>query len=197
MSSLELIKQLREKTGAGMMDCKKALAESGDNVEQAIDYLRKKGIAKAASKADRVAKEGLIVQYIHMNGKIGVLVEINCETDFVARTDDFQALGHDIAMHIAAAAPLALTADQLDPAVVAREKDVIAEQLRNENKPEAMIEKIAEGKIQKFYKDVCLVDQLFVKDPTKTIQDVITETIAKVGENIQIGRFVRFALGEK
>jgi elongation factor Ts len=194
---MDLIRQLREKTGAGIMDCKKALAESNDNIENAVDYLRKKGIAKAANKADRVASEGLIDSYIHMNGKIGVLLEINCETDFVARTDDFKALSHDIAMHIAASAPLALTAEDLDPAIVARERDVITEQLKQENKPAEMIEKIAEGKIQKFYKDVCLLDQPFVKDPAMSISSVVTDAIAKLGENIQIKRFARFALGEK
>lgn len=197
MSSLELIQQLREKTGAGIMDCKKALAESGDNIETAVDYLRKKGVTKAANKADRVANEGLVESYIHMNGKIGVLLEINCETDFVALTDDFKTLCHDIAMHIAASAPLALTAEDLDPAVVAKEREIIAEQLQQENKPAEMISKIAEGKIQKFYKDVCLMDQPFVKDPSVNISAVITDAIAKLGENIKIRRFARFSLGEQ
>ena len=197
MSTLDLIKQLRERTGAGMMDCKKALTEASDDLEKAIEYLRKQGIAKAAKKSGREAKEGLIESYVHMNGKIGVLVEVSSETDFVARTDDFKELCHDIAMHITAAAPLAMTKEDLDPAFVAKEKELIEEQLKVENKPKEMIEKIAEGKLKKFYKEVCLLEQAFVKDPNKSINDLVTEAVAKLGENIQIKRFTRFALGEK
>jgi len=195
--SADLIKQLREQTSVGIMDCKKALAESGNDIEKAIEYLRKKGLSRAASKADRVANEGAVDSYIHMNGKIGVLVEVNCETDFVARTDEFKQLVHDIAMHIAAAAPVAVSRDGIDPVVIEKERALFIEQLRQEGKPEQMIDKIVEGKVDKYYQQITLLEQPFIKNPDKTINDLVTEAIAKMGENVQIKRFARFALGEK
>ncbi|MEG0797592.1 MAG: translation elongation factor Ts [Acidaminococcaceae bacterium] len=191
-----LVKELRERTGAGMMDCKKALTETAGDVDKAIDFLREKGLAAAAKKAGRVAAEGLVESYIHGAGRIGVLVEVNCETDFVAKTDGFKTLVKDIAMHIAAANPAYLKRDEVPTAELDHEKEVLSEQARNEGKPEKIIEKMVVGRIEKYYKEVCLLDQEFVKDPSKTITDLITENIAKIGENISIRRFVRFQLGE-
>jgi elongation factor Ts len=193
--SAGVVKDLREKTGAGMMECKKALVESDGNFEKAIDMLRQKGLATAAKKAGRMASEGIIGSYVHMN-RIGVMVEINCETDFVARTDDFKELVKDIAMHIAAANPSYLSREDIPQDTIAREKDIYRAQV--ENKPPQVIEKIVEGKLEKFYSETCLVDQPFVKDPEqkKRIQDIITEKIAKLGENIILRRFVRYQLGE-
>lgn len=190
------VKELRERTGAGMMECKKALEESNGDMERAIDILRARGAAKAAKRAEREVKEGTIATYVHMGGRIGVLVEVNCETDFVARSPDFQTLARDIAMHIAAAAPLALNAEAIAADVVERERAVYLEQVQNEGKPEKMWDKIVEGKIAKFYKEHTLLDQPFVKDPDKTVKDYITEVAAKTGENIVVRRFVRFGLGE-
>ncbi len=187
------VKNLREKTGAGMMECKKALAESGGDFEKAVDVLRQKGLATAARKAGRTASQGLIGSYIHMD-KIGVLVEINCETDFVARTDDYKELVKDVAMHIAAASPQYLTREDIPQDVLDREKEIYRGQVTG--KPAQVVEKIVEGKLEKFYTDTCLLDQLFVKDPDKKIKDVLTEKVAKLGENIVIRRFVRFQLGE-
>ena len=194
--SAQLVKELREKTGAGMMDCKKALAETAGDFAKAEEHLRKKGLAAAAKKASRAATEGAVASYIHMGGKIGVLVEVNCETDFVARTDGFQALVKDLAMHIAAAAPLYVKRDEVPADVIAKEIEIAKAQMRDQKKPEAILEKIATGKLEKFYEMTCLLEQLFVKDDKKKIQDVLTEAVAKIGENIQIRRFARFVLGE-
>ena len=180
-----LVKELRERTGAGMMDCKKALSATDGDLEKAIDFLREKGLAAAAKKAGRVAAEGLVEAYIHGGGRIGVLVEVNCETDFVAKTDAFKELVKDIAMHIAATNPSYLKREEVPTAELEHEQAVLAEQARNEGKP-----------IEKYYKEVCLMEQPFVKDPDKTISDLITESIAKIGENISIRRFTRYQLGE-
>ena len=191
-----LVKELRERTGAGMMDCKKALSATDGDLEKAIDFLREKGLAAAAKKAGRVAAEGLVEAYIHGGGRIGVLVEVNCETDFVAKTDAFKELVKDIAMHIAAANPSYLKREEVPTAELEHEQAVLAEQARNEGKPEKIIEKMVAGRIEKYYKEVCLMEQPFVKDPDKTISDLITESIAKIGENISIRRFTRYQLGE-
>ena len=191
-----LVKELRERTGAGMMDCKKALTETSGDIDKAIDFLREKGLAAAAKKAGRVAAEGLVEAYIHAGGRIGVLVEINCETDFVAKTDAFKNLAKDIAMHIAAANPTYLRRDEVPTNELEHEKEVLSEQARNEGKPEKIIEKMVSGRIEKYYKEVCLLDQDFVKDSDKTINDLITESIAKIGENISIRRFARYYFGE-
>ncbi|MGA2193276.1 MAG: translation elongation factor Ts [Nitrospirota bacterium] len=192
------VKDLREKTGAGMMDCKKALTESGGDMEKAIDFLRKKGLSAAAKKSDRITSEGLVGSYIHAGGKIGVLVEVNCETDFVAKTPEFQDLVKDLSMQIAAASPRYVKRDEVDPAELEREKDIYRDQARQSGKPDNILDKIVEGKLEKFYSDVCLMDQLFVKDPEgKTkVKDLITAKIAKIGENISVRRFVRYQLGE-
>ncbi len=194
--SAAMVKELRERTGAGMMECKNALTETNGDMEKAIDLLRARGAAKAAKRAEREAKEGTVGSYVHMNGKIGVLVEVNCETDFVARNDAFQALARDLAMHIAAAAPLALTAEEIPTDVVERERGVYREQVKNEGKPEKMWDKIVDGKLNKFYKESTLLEQPFVKDPDKTVKDLITEVAAKTGEKITVRRFARFKLGE-
>ena len=191
-----LVKELRERTGAGMMDCKKALSATDGDLEKAIDFLREKGLAAAAKKAGRVAAEGLVEAYIHGGGRIGVLVEVNCETDFVAKTDAFKELVKDIAMHIAATNPSYLKREEIPTAELEHEQAVLAEQARNEGKPEKIIEKMVAGRIEKYYKEVCLMEQPFVKDPDKTISDLITESIAKIGENISIRRFTRYQLGE-
>ena len=194
--SAQLVKELREKTGAGMMDCKKVLTEAGGDFAKAEELLRKKGLAAAAKKSARAATEGAVASYIHMGGKIGVLVEVNCETDFVARTDGFQALVKDVAMHIAAASPLWVRREEVPPESDAKELEIAKAQMRDQKKPEAILEKIATGKLEKFYETTCLLEQLFVKDDKKKIQDVITEAVAKIGENIQVRRFARFVLGE-
>lgn len=192
-----LVKELREKTGAGMMDCKKALAETGGDMQKAEEWLRVKGITKAGSKAGRSAAEGVVGSYIHMGGKIGVLVEINCETDFVARNDDFQQLVKDVAMHIAASNPLFVRREEIPAATVEREKDVERGKLKEEGKvPEKMWDKVLEGKINKWFQDVCLLDQPFVKDPDKTVDQLVKEKVGKIGENIQVRRFARFQVGE-
>jgi elongation factor Ts len=191
-----LVKDLRERTGAGMMDCKKALTETDGDIDKAIDFLREKGLAAAAKKAGRVAAEGLVYSYIHGGGRIGVLVEVNCETDFVAKTEQFQTLVKDIAMHIAAANPSYLTREEVPKTELDHEKEVLSEQARNEGKPEKIIEKMVSGRIEKYYKEVCLLDQAFVKDPDKTISQLVTESIAKIGENISVRRFTRYQLGE-
>jgi elongation factor Ts len=187
---------LRERTGAGMMDCKKALDETNGDVDKAVELLRSKGAAKADKRAGRQTKEGVIANYIHHNGKIAVLAELNCETDFVARTDDFQQLGKWIAEHIAAAAPLAVDKDAVPAEKVESERRIFHEQVRASGKPENMIEKIVEGKVQAFYKDVALMHQEWVRDTSKTIGDLVKEVSAKTGENIQVRRFVRYQLGE-
>ncbi|MDD4722283.1 MAG: translation elongation factor Ts [Acidaminococcaceae bacterium] len=191
-----LVKELRERTGAGMMDCKKALTETAGDIDKAIDFLREKGLAAAAKKAGRVAAEGLVYSYIHGGGRIGVLVEVNCETDFVAKTENFQTLVKDIAMHIAAANPSYINREEVPVAELEHEKEVLSEQARNEGKPEKIIEKMVAGRIEKYYKEVCLLDQMFVKDTDKTISQLVNESIAKIGENISIRRFTRYQLGE-
>jgi elongation factor Ts len=190
------VKELREKTGAGMMDCKKALVESGGDFDKAEDFLRKKGLAAAAKRAGRVASEGQVQSYIHMGGKIGVLLEVNCETDFVARTDGFQQLVKDISMHIAAAAPQYVKREDVPAEIVAKELEIGKAQAREQKKPEAVIEKIAAGKVEKFYQEVVLLDQPFVKDDKKSVGTLVTDAVAKIGENIQVRRFARFVLGE-
>jgi elongation factor Ts len=192
------VKELRERTGAGMMECKKALEEASGNMETAIDLLRARGAAKAAKRAERETREGTIGSYVHTNGRIGVLVEVQCETDFVSRNDTFQQLARDLAMHIAAAAPLALDADGIPADVVERERAVYLEQVRQEGKPEKMQEKIVEGKLRKFYQESTLLDQVFVKDPAgkQTIRQLVQEASTKTGENVVVRRFVRYQLGE-
>lgn len=191
-----MIKELREKTGAGIMDCKSALKEANGDSEKAVDILRKKGIAAAAKKVGRATSEGLIHSYIHAGGKIGVMVEVNCETDFVARTDEFNDFIHDIAMHIAAAEPRFVSREEVTEEDLAREREIYLEQARMEGKPENVVEKIVDGKMKKFYSQVCLMDQPFVKDQDKTVSTLVKEAVAKFGENINISRFIRFKLGE-
>jgi elongation factor Ts len=192
----QMVKELRERTGAGMMDCKNALLESKGDMEAAIDVLRKKGLASAAKKAGRVAAEGAVGSYVHGGGKIGVLVEVNCETDFVARTDEFQELVKDIAMHIAAAAPQYVRREEVTEEILARERAVQRERTLAEGKPEKVVDKIVEGRMEKFYAETVLLEQPFIKDPDKTVGDLVTEKVAKIGENIQVRRFSRFKLGE-
>lgn len=194
--SAAMVKELREKTGAGMMDCKKALSEANGNMEKAAEILREKGIASAAKKAGRIAAEGVVESYIHGGGRIGVLVEINCETDFVAKTDEFKTFVRDIAMHIAATNPKYVTREEVSANEIEKEREILTQQALNEGKPEKIVEKIVEGRLDKFYKDICLLEQSFVKDPDKTIQMLVNEKIAKIGENINIRRFVRYELGE-
>jgi len=187
---------LRQRTGAGMMDCKSALTETNGDMEKAIDYLREKGIAKAAKKAGRIAAEGIVDSYIHMGGKVGVLLEVNCETDFVARGDQFKQLVHDIAMHIAASKPEYLCPEEVPASVLEHEKDILRAQAREEGKPEAIIEKMVEGRIKSYYEDNCLLNQKFVKDTSKTIGELIIEATAQIGEKIAVRRFVRYEMGE-
>ncbi|MFH0814892.1 MAG: translation elongation factor Ts [Candidatus Falkowbacteria bacterium] len=192
---LKLISQLRETTGAGIAECQKALTESNGDVNAAIEILRKKGEAKAAKKvAERTTKDGIVYSYIHGNAKIGVLLELLCETDFVAKTDAFKQLANDIAMHIAAMAPEYVRREDVPQDVIEKEKEIYREQMADENKPDAMKEKIIEGKLNKFFEEVCLLPQSFIKDETKKIEDLIREAIAKIGEKIEIGRFVRFKI---
>ncbi len=190
------VKELREKTGAGMMDCKKALAEANGDMEKAIEILREKGIASAAKKAGRVAAEGVVESYIHGGGRIGVLVEVNCETDFVAKTNEFKAFVRDIAMHIAATNPNYIRREEVAQDEVEKERQILTQQALNEGKPEKIVAKMVEGRLDKFYKEICLLEQPFVKDPDKTVDQLVKEQIAKIGENINIRRFVRFELGE-
>jgi elongation factor Ts len=189
----QMVNDLRQATGAGLLDCKKALAEANGNVEEATTILRKKGAASAAKKADRVAKEGIIHAYIHVGGKVGVMIEVNCESDFVARNDEFKAFVNDLCLQIAAASPLYVSRDQVPEADLAKERDIAAAQVAG--KPPAAVQKIVEGKLEKFYSTVCLIDQPFVKTPEKSVKEILTEKIAKTGENMQIRRFVRFQLG--
>ncbi|MCG8454933.1 MAG: translation elongation factor Ts [Holophagales bacterium] len=191
-----MVKELRERTSAGMMDCKKALQETGGDIDKAVEHLRKKGIASAEKKAGRVAAEGAVGSYIHGNGSIGVLVEVNCETDFVARTDDFQNLVKDVAMHIAAADPRFVRREEVTPEVLDKEREIYAEQMRQEGKPEKIIPNIVKGKIEKYYSEAVLLEQPFVKNPDQTVGEMITERVAKIGENIQVRRFTRYRLGE-
>ena len=192
----QMVKELRERTGAGMMDCKRALVESDGDIEKAIDGLRKGGLAAAAKKAGRATAEGLVTSYIHAGGKIGVLLEVNCETDFVARTDDFQELCRDISMHIAAADPRFVRREEVAEVDLERERVIYRDQALQQGKPENIVERIVDGKIGKFYAEHVLLEQDFVKDPDVTVGELITRKIAKIGENIQVGRFSRFGLGE-
>jgi elongation factor Ts len=191
-----MIKDLRERTGAGMADCKKALVEVDGDVDKAIDYLRAKGLAKAAKKAGREATEGSVVSYIHAGGRIGVLVEVNCETDFVARNEDFQAFTREVAMQIAAMNPLHVHKDEIPGDAIAKEREVLLAKAKESGKPEPVIQKMVDGQISKWTKEICLLDQSFVKNPDKTIEQLQQELISKIGENIKIRRFVRFELGE-
>ena len=191
-----LVKQLREKTGVGMMDCKKALVEADGDIEKAVTMLREQGLAKAAKKSTRAANEGSITAYIHPGEKLGVMLEVNCETDFVARTDDFIALCKDIAMQIAAANPLVVQREDLSQELIEKEKEIYKTQALNEGKPEKIVDKIINGKVEKYYQEVVLLEQAFIKDQDKTVKDVITDAIAKLGENIQLKRFIRYRLGE-
>src|SRR5437773_11153135 len=190
------VKELREKTGAGMMDCKKALGEAGGDLQKAIDYLRQKGLAAAAKKADRVAADGAVAAYVHPGGKIGVLVEVNCETDFVARTAEFQMLLKDIAMQVAAANPRYVRREQVPAAEFEKEKSIYRQQAVEAGKAEKFVDKIVEGKIERFYSEACLLEQAFIKDPDKKVTDIVNESIGRLGENIQIRRFSRYHLGE-
>jgi elongation factor Ts len=194
--SPKLVMELRQRTGVGMMECKKALAESNGDIELAIETLRKRGAAKAASKAERAASQGLVESYIHPGGGVGVLVEINCETDFVARTDDFAALVRNVAMHIAAMNPVAVRREEVSAELAAAERAIFVEQVRAEGKPAAIIDKIVDGKVNKWYSEIVLLEQPYVKDDKKTVGDLIQEAIAKMGENIQIRRFAKFRLGQ-
>ncbi|MFO7913782.1 MAG: translation elongation factor Ts [Desulfotignum sp.] len=194
--SAAMVKELRDATGSGIMDCKRVLAEADGNMEKAIELLRKKGLARAAKRAGRSTSEGVVYSYIHTGAKLGVLVEINCESDFVAKTEDFLTFAKNIAMHIAAANPAGLTPDDVDKTLVEKEREIFRAQMLEEGKPENIIDKIVDGKVEKFYKEVCLMSQQYVKDPQKTIEDVVKETIGKIGENIQIKRFARFQIGE-
>ena len=195
--SATAVKELREISGAGVMDCKNALSQASGNLDQAMDLLRKSGIAKAQKKSGRSTKEGMIYSYIHPGEKLGVLIEINCETDFVAKTEDFISLIKDLAMHIAASAPISVKREEISLDLLGREKDIYADQARQSGKPKNIIDKMIEGRINKFYQENVLLEQAFVKDPDKTVQDIITDTIAKLGENIVVSRFVRFQLGEQ
>ena len=196
MITAEMVKQLRERTGAGMMDCKKALTETDGNIEKAIEYLREKGLAAAAKKAGRIAAEGLVEAYIHGNGRIGVLVEVNVETDFAAVNDEFKQLVKDIALQIAAANPEYVKKEDVPTDILEKEMNILRIQARNEGKPEKIIEKMVEGRIEKFYKEICLLEQPWIKDPDKTIKQLVTEKIAIIGENINVRRFVRYERGE-
>jgi len=191
-----MVKELRERTGAGMMDCKKALEATGGDIEKAIDELRTKGLAKAAKKAGRIASEGVVMSYIHGGGRIGVLVEVNCETDFVAKTDEFKELAHNIAMQIAASNPTYINREEVPQAVLDHEKEVLRAQALEEGKPEKVVDKMVEGRLEKFFKENCLLEQPYIKDPDKTVQQVVLETISRIGENINIRRFARFEVGE-
>ena len=194
--SASMVKDLREKTGAGMMDCKKALAEAEGNLEKAVDYLRQKGLATAAKRAGRIASEGRIGSYVHAGGKIGVMVEVNCETDFVAKTEDFQTFAKDVAMHIAASNPLYLRRENVAPEALEREREIYRAQAREAGKPEKIVEKIVEGKLDKFYSEVCLLEQPFVKEPDLTVQELLNGLIGKLGEKVEIRRFSRFQVAE-
>ena len=196
MFTTEDIVKLRKRTNAGMMDCKNALTETNGDLDKATEWLREKGIAKAAKKADRIAAEGLVYSYIHMGGKIGVLVEVNCETDFVSRSDNFVALCKDVSLHIAAAKPLYVDETEVPVDVLNHEKEILRAQALNEGKPEAIVDKMIEGRVKKFYEEVCLLAQPFVKDPSKTIKDIVNEAVLTIGEKIAIRRFTRYEMGE-
>lgn len=191
-----LVKQLRDKTGAGFMDCKKALVECEGDFEKSVDHLRAKGLALAARKAEREASEGLVGSYIHGGNKIGVLLEVNCETDFVARTDEFQALVKDLSMQVAAASPRYVRREDVDEQELERERAIYRQQARELNKPEPVLEKIVAGKMERFYEEACLMEQSFIKEPTRRVKDLIQDTIARLGENVRVRRFVRYSVGE-
>lgn len=191
-----MVKQLRDKTGSGMMDCKKALTENDGDMEKAIDFLRKKGLATAAKRAGRATTEGVVQPYVHTGGKLGVMVEVNCETDFVAKSEDFQEFAKNVAMHIAATSPIGISPEDVPAETLAREKDIYMDQAKQTGKPDTVIEKIVEGKMNKFLKENCLMNQVYVRNPDITIADLLNELIAKIGENISIKRFVRFQIGE-
>lgn len=193
----KMVKELRDKTAAGMMDCKKALTETGGDMEKAIDLLRQKGLAVAAKRAGRATSEGVISTYIHAGGKLGVMVEVGCETDFVAKTDKFIEFAKDVAMHVAAANPVSVTREEVPEDVVTREKDIYIQQALDSGKPENIVEKMVTGKIEKFLSEIVLLEQQFVKDPDHTIQEILTDLVGKMGENISIKRFVRFQVGEE
>ena len=192
----KIVKELRSKTGAGMMDCKQALVKSSGDLDKAVDFLRKSGIAKAEKKISRVVKEGMVYSYIHQGSRLGVLLEIGCETDFVAKTDGFQELAHNVAMQIAATNPISLTREEVSQKVIDREKEIYTDQAKSSGKPDNIIDKMVEGRLNKYYQENCLLEQNFIKDPDKKLQDIITETIATLGENITVNRYVRFAIGE-
>ena len=192
----KIVKELRDKTGAGMMDCKNALLETEGDLEKAVDHLRKTGIAKAEKKGERTAKEGLVFSYIHHGGRLGVLVELNCETDFVAKTDGFSDLAHNLSMQIAATNPLSIKREDVDVSLLEREKAIFSDQAKESGKPENILDKIVEGRIEKFYAESCLLEQQFIKDPERKVVDLLTEAVATLGENIIINRFTRFAIGE-
>ena len=192
----KIVKQLRDKTGAGMMDCKKALTESNGDLDGAVDHLRKSGAAKAEKKGERETKEGLVYSYIHAGGRLGVMIEVNCETDFVAKTDGFIELAHNLAMQIAATNPISLDKDSVSTDVVAKEKEIYTDQAKSSGKPDNIIEKMVEGRLSKFYQENCLMEQAYIKDPDKKVVDLMTEAITTLGENITISQFTRFAVGE-
>ena len=194
--SAVMVKQLREQTGAGIMDCKEALSECGGDVSKAVDFLRKKGLATAAKRAGRATTEGIVESYIHMDSKLGVLVEINCETDFVAKNDDFKEFAKNIAMHITATNPVSIRQEDVPEEAIAKEKEIYRGQVLEMGKPEKIVDKIVEGKLKKYFKDNCLMNQAYVRDPNITIEDLLNETVAKIGENIIIKRFARFKIGE-
>ena len=191
----KMVKDLRESTGAGMMDCKKALTESAGDMDKAVDYLRTKGIASAAKKEGRATSQGIVSSYIHGGGKVGVLIEVACETDFVARTDDFQEFVRNLAMHIAAASPAAVTREEVDASVIEKEKEIYREQMKEQNKPADIIDKIVDGKVDKYYSEIVLLEQKYVKDPDMTVADYLNSVIGSLGENMQIKRFARYRIG--
>jgi len=193
----KIVKTLRERTGAGMMDCKKALVETNGDLESAVDFLRKTGIAKAEKKGQRSTKEGLIFSYIHQGGKLGVLLELNCETDFVAKTEGFTDLAHNLSMQIAATNPASISREDMDPTVLEREKSIFTDQAKESGKPENIINKMVEGRIEKFYSESCLLEQHYIKDSERKVSDLLTEAVSTLGENIVINRFVRYAIGEE
>ena len=192
----QVVKTLRERTGAGMMDCKKALLETNGDLDKAVDHLRKTGIAKAEKKGQRSTKEGLVFSYIHQGGKLGVLLEINCETDFVAKTEGFNELAQNISMQIAATNPASISREDMDPSILDREKNIFTEQAKDSGKPENIVEKMVEGRVEKFYAESCLLEQQYIKDSDRKVSDLLTEAVSTLGENIVISRFVRFAIGE-
>ncbi len=196
MISPQDVKELREKTGAGMMDCKRALTDANGDMEKAVDILRERGLAAAAKKSGRIAAEGLVESYIHMGGRIGVLIEVNCETDFVANTDDFRLFVKDMAMQVAASRPLYVAPEEVPAAELDHEREILRAQALGEGKPEKIVDKMVEGRIQKYFKDVCLLEQPFIKDQDKAVKDVLAEQVAKIGEKISIRRFVRYEMGE-